>query len=84
MLLSTRGETDLWRFAFRPGDVLLVGRETAGAPDAVHDAADARIRIPIREPMRSLNVGVAAALALGEAMRQLRQVEIGALPAPLC
>lgn len=72
ILLTTQGETDLWDFAFAPGDVLLVGRESAGAPAIVHAAAAARVRIPIRAPLRSLNVSVAAALALAEAMRQLR------------
>lgn len=72
VLLTTKGETELWDFAFAPGDVVLVGRESAGVPDLVRDGADARVRIPIRPPLRSLNVGVAAALALGEARRQLR------------
>ena len=69
-LMTTKGETSLWDFAFREGDVLLVGRESAGVPDAVHAAADARLRIPIRPPLRSLNVGVAASVALVEALRQ--------------
>ena len=71
VLLTTEGATDLWSFRFAPGDVLMVGRESAGAPRHVHAAADARVRIPIRAPMRSLNVGVAAAIALAEAGRQL-------------
>jgi tRNA (cytidine/uridine-2'-O-)-methyltransferase len=70
-LLTTQGETALWEFAFRPGDVIMVGRESAGVPDAVRAVADARIRIPIAPPLRSLNVAVAAALALAEARRQL-------------
>ncbi len=74
-LLTTRGETRLWDFAFRPGDILLVGRESAGAPDSVAASADARLRIPIQPPLRSLNVGVAATIALVEALRQ-----IGRLP----
>ena len=74
VLLTTKGDSRLWDFAFRPGDVLMVGRESAGVPDAVAAVADARVRIPIRPPLRSLNVGIAAALALGEALRQLRQV----------
>ena len=74
VLLTTKGDSQLWDFAFRPGDVLMVGRESAGVPDAVAAVADARVRIPIRPPLRSLNVGIAAALALGEALRQLRQV----------
>ncbi len=72
VLLTTKGDDALWDFAFAPGDVILVGRESAGVPDEVRQAADARVRIPIRQPLRSLNVGVAAALALGEARRQLR------------
>ena len=71
VLLTTRGETDLWDFAFEGDDVLLVGRESAGAPDFVQEAANARLRIPIVAPLRSLNVGVAAAIAMTEALRQL-------------
>ena len=74
VLLTTKGESRLWDFAFRPGDILMLGRESAGVPDAVAAVADARVRIPIRPPLRSLNVGIAAALALAEALRQLRQV----------
>ena len=55
---------------FAPEDVLLFGRESAGAPEAVHAAADARLLIPMRPGMRSLNVAMAAALAAGEALRQ--------------
>jgi len=76
VLLTTKGETNLWSFTFREGDILLVGRESAGVPPAVHAAADATVRIPVRAPLRSLNVGVAAAIALSEALRQL-----GRLPA---
>ena len=74
-LLTTKGETRLWDFVFQPGDILLVGRESAGAPEQVAASADARIRIPIHPPLRSLNVGVAATIALAEALRQ-----IGRLP----
>ena len=76
VLLTTKGETSLWDFAFSQGDVILVGRESAGVPQAVMSAANARLRIPIRAPLRSLNVGVAATIALVEALRQN-----GALPA---
>jgi tRNA (cytidine/uridine-2'-O-)-methyltransferase len=72
VLLTTKGDSQLWEFVFRPGDILMVGRESAGVPDAVAAVADARVRIPIRPSLRSLNVGIAAALALGEALRQLR------------
>ena len=70
-LLTTKGGTPLWDFAFQPGDVILVGRESAGVPDSVHARAEARLRIPIAPPLRSLNVAVAAALALAEARRQI-------------
>ena len=74
VLLTTKGETNMWDFAFRQGDVILVGRESAGVPADVEAAADARLRIPIRPPLRSLNVGVAATIAMAEALRQLRRL----------
>ncbi len=70
VLLTTSGATSYTEFAFSGDDVLLVGRESAGAPEEVHRAADARIVIPVRAGLRSLNVAVAAAMALGEAIRQ--------------
>lgn len=70
VLLTARGSTPYTGFAFTPGDVLLLGRESAGVPDAVHAAADARLRIPMRPGLRSLNIAVAAAMVLGEALRQ--------------
>jgi tRNA (cytidine/uridine-2'-O-)-methyltransferase len=70
VLLTTRGETAYTAFAFQRTDTLLLGRESAGVPHAVHEAADARLRIPMRAGLRSLNVAVAAAMALGEALRQ--------------
>ncbi|THD47577.1 MAG: tRNA methyltransferase [Bradyrhizobium sp.] len=69
-LLTTKGATSLWEFRFEPGDIIMVGRESAGVPEHVAAAADARLRIPISPPLRSLNVAVAAALALAEARRQ--------------
>ena len=71
VLLTTKADETLWDFAFQREDVIMVGRESAGVPQDVHDDADARVRIAIHPAMRSLNVGVAAALALGEAMRQI-------------
>lgn len=71
VLLTTRGAVSHAAFAFQPGDTLMVGRESAGAPDAVHEAAEARVVVPMRPKLRSLNVAVAAAIALGEALRQL-------------
>ena len=70
VLLTTKASLAYHRFAFRSDDTLLLGRESAGVPDVVHDAADARLRIPLRQGMRSLNVALAAAMVLGEALRQ--------------
>ena len=71
VLLSTKGAGSFADFTFQPGDTLLLGRETAGVPEDVHGAADARVRIPIAAEMRSLNVAVAGAIVLSEALRQL-------------
>ena len=71
VLLTTKAEQSLWDFVFRRDDVIMVGRESAGVPQEVHEDADARIRIAIRPAMRSLNVSVAAGIALGEALRQV-------------
>lgn len=71
VLLSTRADAPYTRFAFRTDDVLMVGRESAGVPPDVHAAADARVLVPIRPELRSLNVAVAAAMVVGEALRQL-------------
>jgi tRNA (cytidine/uridine-2'-O-)-methyltransferase len=70
VLLTTRGDTAYADFRFEPADVLLVGRESAGVPEAVHAAAEARLRIPMAPGVRSLNVAVTAAMVLGEALRQ--------------
>ena len=72
VLLTTKGQSDLWDFEFKPGDTLMVGRETAGVPDDVAAAADARLRIAMPGGGRSLNVTMAAAIGLAEAHRQLR------------
>ena len=70
VLLTTRGAMAYADFAFQASDTLLVGRESAGVPDEVHDAADARLVIPLQPGLRSLNVAQAAAMVLGEALRQ--------------
>ena len=71
VLATTQGAVPYTAFAFRPGDCLMVGRESAGVPEAVHEAADARVVVPMRAGMRSLNVAVSAAMILGEALRQV-------------
>jgi tRNA (cytidine/uridine-2'-O-)-methyltransferase len=70
VLLTTHSTMPYTSFAFRFDDTLMVGRESNGVPDAVHEAADARLSIPMRAGLRSLNVAVAAAMVLGEALRQ--------------
>jgi tRNA (cytidine/uridine-2'-O-)-methyltransferase len=70
VLLTTRAERSYADFAFEPDDVLLLGRESDGVPAHVHEAADARIRVPMRPNARSLNVALAAAIVLAEALRQ--------------
>ena len=70
VLLTTQGQTRYSDFAFRPGDNLLLGRESAGVPEEVHAEADARLMIPMRTGIRSLNVAMAAAMVLSEALRQ--------------
>jgi tRNA (cytidine/uridine-2'-O-)-methyltransferase len=70
VLFTTRAATSYLDHRFDPGDILLFGRESAGAPEAVHAAAAARLIIPIRPGLRSLNVAMACAMAVGEALRQ--------------
>ena len=72
VLFTTKGATPLNEFTFRPDDVLLFGSESTGAPDFVHEAADARVVIPIRPAARSLNLSVSAGIALWEGIRQTR------------
>ena len=70
VLLTTQAPTRYTDFAFQPGDNLLLGRESAGVPEAVRAEADAHLLIPMRTGIRSLNVALAAAMVLGEALRQ--------------
>lgn len=74
VLLTTRASVGHVGFMFRPDDTLILGRESAGAPDRVHQAADAAVRIGLKPGMRSLNVAIAAAIVLGEALRQTDQL----------
>jgi tRNA (cytidine/uridine-2'-O-)-methyltransferase len=70
VLLTTRAETPYPEFSFAPSDIVMVGRESSGVPEIVHEAADARLRIPMTPGLRSLNVATAAAMVIGEALRQ--------------
>jgi tRNA (cytidine/uridine-2'-O-)-methyltransferase len=77
VLLTTAGTAGLHDFAFAAADTILLGRESAGVPPSVHSRADARVMIPLSPPARSLNVALAGAIALAEALRQT-----GLFPAP--
>lgn len=74
VLLTTQGGMSLYDAQFATDDVLLLGRESAGAPPAVHERADLRLRIPMRGEARSLNIALSAAIALSEALRQTGQL----------
>jgi tRNA (cytidine/uridine-2'-O-)-methyltransferase len=70
VLFTTRGAQPYTDFTFQAGDTLIFGRESAGVMDEVHERAQARLLIPMRTGARSINVVTAAAMALGEALRQ--------------
>jgi len=70
ILLTTSGETPYCDFSFHQNDTLLLGRESAGVPDDIRQATDAQLCIPMKAGMRSINVALAAAMVLGEALRQ--------------
>lgn len=72
LLFSTKAAVPYTKFAFEPGDILLLGRESAGVPDEVHQVADARLIIPMVEGARSLNLALSAAIAAAEALRQFQ------------
>ena len=71
LLATTRGAIRHVDFTFQPGDIIMLGRESAGVPESVHEAVDARIAIPLQPGLRSLNVAVSGAILLGEALRRL-------------
>jgi tRNA (cytidine/uridine-2'-O-)-methyltransferase len=72
VLFTTAAQRSYLDHAFQMDDILLFGRESSGVPQPVHEAAEVRLKIPIREGLRSLNVAMAAAMAAGEAIRQTR------------
>jgi tRNA (cytidine/uridine-2'-O-)-methyltransferase len=73
ILMTTHGDLPYTAFSFKPGDILLAGRESAGVPPEIHGACDARIAIPMRGGLRSLNIVNATSMILGEALRQMEQ-----------
>ena len=80
VLLTTRAEARYIDARFAPNDTLLVGRESAGVPDAVHQAADLRLLVPMQPGLRSINVALAAAMVVGEALRQTNLFAEGPVP----
>jgi tRNA (cytidine/uridine-2'-O-)-methyltransferase len=76
ILFTTRATLSYLAHAFAPSDILLFGRESSGVSEQVHQAADARLVIPMRPGLRSLNVAMAAAMAAGEAMRQAAEAPL--------
>lgn len=77
VLLTTTGHHDHHRASYRADDILMLGSESAGAPASVHEAADLRVRIPMRPDLRSFNVAMAAAIVLAEALRQTGGLDRG-------
>ncbi|MCP5074267.1 MAG: tRNA (cytidine(34)-2'-O)-methyltransferase [Rhodobacteraceae bacterium] len=73
VLLTTKADAVLWDFTFKPNDILILGRESAGVPDAVQNACHAHVRLPMTGAARSLNVAMCAGIALSEALRQMQQ-----------
>lgn len=73
ILLTTHASLPYTDFTFAPNDIILMGRESAGVPDAVHHLADARLLIPMNKNARSINVAVSAVMVIGEALRQTNQ-----------
>lgn len=71
VLMTTAAETSYLDHRYGHDQIVMVGRESAGVPEAVHNATDVRLRIPIREDFRSLNIAVATAMVAGEALRQV-------------
>lgn len=70
ILLTTHASTPYTTFTFKPNDIILMGRESAGVPEAVHNIADSRLLIPMNKNARSINVALSAVMVIGEALRQ--------------
>jgi tRNA (cytidine/uridine-2'-O-)-methyltransferase len=78
VLLTTTGDQDHHRASYNADDILMLGSESTGAPANVHEAAELRVRIPMQPNLRSLNMAMAAAIALAEALRQTGGFDMGA------
>lgn len=73
VLLTTKSERSYLDFDYRDNDILLLGRESSGVPDTVHESVEARVTIPMRPDARSLNMAISASMVAGEALRQTRE-----------
>ena len=82
-LLTTKASTSAYDAQYQDSDILLLGRESAGVPDGVAEIADLRLRIPMQPGLRSINVAIAGAMILGEALRQTGTLPGLSAPAPL-
>ena len=71
VLLTTKTEASAYDATYAPGDILMLGRESAGVPDDVAADCDLRVRIPMQAGLRSINVALAGSMIVGEAMRQI-------------
>lgn len=74
LLLTTKAAMPYTAFTYQPDDILIVGQESAGVPDYVHNEVEARLLIPMQPPLRSLNVAISAAMVIGEALRQTGRI----------
>ena len=72
VLMSTHASEPYTDFSFQPNDIILMGRESAGVPEDVHNQADARLLIPMNPKARSINMAISAAIVVGEALRQVK------------
>ena len=70
ILMTTKSTKPYTDFKFKPNDIILMGRESAGVPESIHELADARITIPMNQNARSINVAVSAVMVIGEALKQ--------------
>ena len=74
ILMTTKSNKSLYNFEFRPSDILLFGRESAGVPENIHKIVDHRLTIPMKDGVRSINLSSSVALVLGEGLRQTNQL----------
>ena len=74
VLMTTRGKMSLYKYKFKKNDIILLGRESKGVPDNIHNMLKHKLKIPIMKETRSLNVSVVASISLAEAIRQTKKI----------